>query len=703
MKSKSGKMALGRKLVLGAAVSACLCIASWFILLALDEAYPPPIAQGSDLSVEVLDRDGDLLRAFANRHGRWRLAVALDDVDPNFRKLLIAYEDKRFFRHHGVDPFAILRAAGQFIANGRIVSGGSTVTMQLARLLEPRQSRSVAAKLRQMARAIQLERRLSKEEILTQYLTLAPYGGNLEGVRAASLSWFAREPAHLTLAQAALLVALPQSPEARRPDRNHQAALRARGRVLERAAKTDILAKADAERIASIRVPTVKRALPDYAAHLARVAVDRDPTARFHHTNVERRAQQRLEGLARKSARRAGTGLSVAILLADSRNGDILASVGSPDYSDASRGGWIDMTRAVRSPGSTLKPFIYGQAIEQGIVLPETWISDRPADFDGWRPANFDMLYQGDIPVRQALQQSLNVPAIRLLDAIGPNRLVARMRRAGVTPKFPIGEKPGLAMGLGGVGLSLHDLVQLYVNMANQSNRPLSIGDGIRELPGQLPGRRMINRVASWHVSDMLSGIPEPAGSQPRRIAYKTGTSYGYRDAWAVGYDGRYVIGVWVGRTDNGAVPGISGGSTAAPILFEAFERSGKQHADLPKAPAGAVRLAHSDLPQALRVFGQAGEIPFVNARQGHSRLAIAFPRSGSQLELGTTYSGGVLPVTVKLQGGVPPFRLMENGRPAKKGTRRRALQWQPKGNGWHRLTIVDAIGRTDSIQIMVR
>lgn len=693
-----------RRTAIGLAAASAVAAGAVALALRLDAAYTPPLDWPPELSREVVDRHGEPLRVFANADGRWRFEADLERIDPEFVRLLVAYEDKRFFSHHGVDPLAMARAAGQFLLNGRIVSGGSTITMQLARLMEPREERSLTAKLRQALRAIQIERRLDKREILARYLTVAPYGGNLEGVRAASLAWFGKEPKRLTLAEAALLVALPQSPEARRPDRNPAEARAARDRVVVRLAAAGIVQQGEAERVALLEAPRRRLAMPALAPHLAELALDRDPKARRHATTLDRTVQAALEAVARDGATRTGPLVSVAIVAADARTGDVLAAVGSPDFDSEARDGWIDMTRAVRSPGSTLKPFIYGLAIEDGLVLPETMISDRPEDFSGYKPTNFDMNYQGDVSVREALQLSLNVPAIRLLDETGPASLVARMRRAGVLLRLPEGEKPGLSVGLGGAGVTLRELVQLYANLATGGATPLATGDGITALPGQMPGLPVVTPVAAWHVGDMLSGIPQPAGSKPRQIAWKTGTSYGYRDAWAIGYDGRHVIGVWVGRPDNGAVPGITGTTTAGPILFEAFDRSGFAHEPLARAPAGAVRLAAADLPAPLKRLGDRRErLSAIAPGAGARALHISFPVTGSELEMGQGGDGRPAPVALKLQGGKPPFRLLANGKPAGDASRVRQMFWLPEGEGFARLTVIDADGRAKSVEVFLR
>ncbi|QND49249.1 penicillin-binding protein 1C [Rhizobium lusitanum] len=670
-------------------------------LVAADRAFPPPLDRAGVVSSEVLDANGELLRAFATPEGRWRLKTDVGDVDPQFLRMLVAYEDRRFYDHHGVDPMAFGRAFLQLVTHGRIVSGGSTLSMQVARLIEPRGERSVTAKLLQIARAIQIERRLSKEQILDLYLTHAPYGGNLEGVRAASLAYFGREPRQLTIAQAALLVALPQLPEKRRPDRNLASAEAARKRVLARAAVADVVGEGEAERAALVPVPAKRRQLPAYAAHLAEMALRKQPDIIQHHTTLRRDIQKGLEAVADEAARRLGPKVSVAMVMADVQTGEIVGEVGSANYFDSSRSGWIDMTRVLRSPGSTLKPFIYGLAFEEGYVAQDTIIEDRPADFYGYRPRNFDMTYQGDVSVREALQLSLNVPAIRLLNAVGPTQLLVRFRRAEVKPVLPPNEAPGLAIGLGGVGITLKDLVQLYAGLANRG-KPMRIGDGIQDQPGPIESQPLMEPVAAWNVTDILSDIIAPAGSRKLGIAYKTGTSYGNRDAWSVGYDGAHVLGVWVGRPDNGAVPGLAGYVSAAPILFEGFVKSGVAIAPFPAAPMGAVRISATQLPISQRRFSvTAAGLLSTSTREPAPQ--IVYPPEGARVDLGA--NGGpssIMPLALKLQGGRAPFRWLANGKPLPDLSRRRTNQWVPDGAGYSTLTVIDAAGRAASVRVFV-
>ncbi|MDB5515030.1 MAG: Penicillin-binding protein, partial [Tardiphaga sp.] len=553
-----------RRLKLAAAATAIVSVtlagafAAWVISLG-----PLPLAQARQVSTTVVDRNGKLLRAYAMTDGRWRLPVnARTSVDPTYLDLLLAYEDRRFRSHRGVDPLALGRAAFQLVTEGHIVSGGSTITMQLARLIEPRQQRSIGAKLRQAVRALEIERQLSKDQILDLYLALAPFGGNLEGIRAASLGYFGKEPKRLSLAESALLVALPQSPETRRLDRHPAHARAARDRVLERIVHEGRVSAEDANLAKAVPVPRLRKPLPILAPHSADQATSLVKDAPVIRLTLESGIQRALEALARDRASALGPNLSIGIVAVDNDSGDVIARVGSPDYFDDRRAGQVDMTRAVRSPGSTLKPFIYGLAFEDGFVHPDSLIDDRPIRFGSYAPENFDMTFQGTVPVRRALQLSLNVPAIALLDRVGASRLSSRLKQAGASLVLPKDEAPGLAMGLGGVGVTLQDLVQLYSGIARLgTTRPLR--EIMRDKDDARDPLRLMDQVAAWQVGNVLIGTPPPENAAHNRIAFKTGTSYGYRDAWSVGFDGRMTIGVWVGRPDGAPVPGLVGRTAA--------------------------------------------------------------------------------------------------------------------------------------------
>jgi penicillin-binding protein 1C len=675
-----------------ALVGTVLAFACWVVAMG-----PAPRGEELAYSTQVVDREGWLLRPYATSEGRWRMRAGVGEVDPRFLKMLIAYEDKRFYSHHGVDPLALVRAAYQFVTQGRIVSGGSTLTMQVARLLEPRSERSMLAKLRQMVRAVELDATLSKDEILSLYLSLAPYGGNLEGIRAASFAYFRKEPRRLSLHEAGLLVALPQSPEARRPDRAPERAQLARDRVLDRIADD---ARIPADEIALAKsepVPQARHSMPSLAPHAADQAIAATPGTPLHKLTLDLHLQKNLEQLARERALLQGPDISIAIVAVDHATGEIRARVAAADYFDERRAGQVDMTQAVRSPGSALKPFIYGLGFEDGLVHPETLIEDRPLRYGNYAPENFDLTFQGTVTVRKALQLSLNTPVIALLDKVGSNRLTARLAQAGAPLVLPKGEVPGLAMGLGGVGVKLTDLTMLYAGLARLGTT-VPLAERAEEAALARPPRRLLDPAAAWYVGNVLVGTPPPDNAARNRIAFKTGTSYGYRDAWAIGFDGARTIGVWVGRPDGAPVPGMTGRSAAAPILFDAFARSGETIAALPPAPKGAIFAASGKLPIPLqryrpdRLVGDPAEPP----------VRILYPPNGARIDLGES-TGASEPLAVKISGGVEPLTVLVNGLPLAGQTGRRTVLVDPGGPGFVRLTVMDAKGTTDSVIVRMQ
>lgn len=644
-----------------------------------DTVLPPLV---HDTSAEVRARDGTLLRAYTVPGDFWRMAVSADRVDPLFLRMLLAYEDKRFHRHGGVDPRAMLRAAGQAIMAGRVVSGGSTLTMQVARLLEDGPTGDWRGKLRQIRVALALERRLDKAQILSLYLHLAPYGGNIEGLRAASLSYFGKEPLRLTPAETALLVALPQAPEARRPDRFPDAAHAARDRVLARMADAGVLSAEAAAAARRDPSPDRRLPMPMLAPHLADRAVAIGPGR--HALTVDARLQARLEQLATRAMARRDPRLSLAIVLADHETGDILASVGSPGYDTGAGQGFVDMTRALRSPGSTLKPLVYGLAFDRGLAHPETLISDTPVQFGRYAPQNFDGVFRGELSVARALQLSLNIPVVRLTEALGPAHMMAALRRSGATPALP-GGQAGLAVSLGGLGLALEDLVQVYAMLAQQGDaRPLRW----RMDAATAKAERVMSTRAAWSVGHVLAGIaPPPGAGQPGRVAFKTGTSYGHRDALAIGFDGRHVAGVWMGRPDGTPVPGAFGGDLAAPLLFEVLGQV--RHEPLPPPPPDALLVANAELPLPLRSFG-AGTEPNVPP------LTLAFPPDGARMAGGDG-------VPMRLRDGAPPYTVLANGAVIAANLRQPAFTVPLTEPGFSTLSVIDSAGRAARVQIELR
>jgi len=645
----------------------------------VDATVLPPLHVAT--SAEVLDRTGALVRAYTVADGRWRLDVDLADVDPRYIAMLLTYEDRRFRDHPGVDLRSLARAGAQALWNGRVISGGSTLTMQVARLLEDGTTGEIGGKLRQMRVALALERRLTKDEILSLYLLLAPFGGNLEGIRAASLSYFGKEPGRLTPAEAALLVAIPQSPETRRPDRAADRAEVARDRVLARAVTFGLIDDEEATAALTEPVPGLRKPFPAHAPHLADRARSHDPAAGEIRLTIDLTLQKKLEELAARAVEGRGAELQVAMVVADHLSGEILASVGSAAFQADARQGFVDMTTALRSPGSTLKPLVYGLAFDEGLAHPETMIDDRPMVFGSYAPQNFDRLFRGEIRVREALQLSLNLPVVALTDALGPARLISAMGKAGMGYEIP-GDQPGLAVALGGVGVTLQDMVQLYAAIARGGVvLPLTWAmDGDRA-----EGQRLISAVAAWQVADILAGLAPPPGAPSNRLAYKTGTSYGHRDAWAIGFDGRHVIGVWMGRADGTPVPGAFGAEVAAPVLFQAFSRLKLRLDPQPPAPAATLLVSNAQLPAPLQRFRPRGAA-FAAAPDAP---AVAFPPDGAEVEL--------LPAGLKVsvRGGTAPFTWLVDGAPVAVATREREAMLPAPGTGFVTLSVIDAEGRS--------
>jgi penicillin-binding protein 1C len=671
------------------------------VLLALDYWLPPSLDRARKISVLVLDARDRLLRGFTVADGIWRLPARPEEVDPLYLRMLLAYEDQRFAAHPGFDPLAIARALGQWLRHGRVVSGASTLTMQTARLLEPH-PRNLVGKIGEMLRALQLERRYGKDEILGFYLTLAPYGGNLEGVRAASLAWFGKEPSRLTAAEAALLVVLPQAPSRLRPDRFPERARAARDKVLLRMGQLGVLTDQQVAEARQEPLPTQRRHQPFLAPHLAGRLRAAQPDTTLHRTSIDRDWQQTLETLARQQQTALEPDSSVALLVVANRTRQVLAYVGASDFFDPRRAGQLDMVRAIRSPGSTLKPLVYGLGFDDLLIHPETLIEDVPTRFGNYSPTNFRNTYAGQLTVREALQQSLNIPAVAVLEQVGPARVAARLREVGLPPHWSAAHpQPGLPLVLGGVGMTLEELVTLYVGFANGGLvAPLRFGPADPELPGQ----PLLTETACWYLTEILRTAPTPGDvptptsvARPRPIAYKTGTSYGFRDAWALGFDADYTVGIWVGRPDGSPSPGHYGRNTAAPLLFRVFDLLPESAIRPAAPPSGVLQVGRDQLPERLRYFRTRPGAETV----GVPPLGITFPVAGSTVELpGRDGALAELPLTAK--GGVKPLRWLVNGRPLAAAPWRREAFWPPDGEGLARIVVFDQAGQSTSVEVWI-
>ncbi len=628
------------------------CQAGIFLLLLLltlavgaDRLWPPDLSRLDTVGSEVLDRQGRILAVLPTATGMWRLRTTAAEVPLAFIGRLVASEDRRFWWHPGVDPIAIGRAVWQWLRAGHVVSGGSTLTMQAVRLLHPR-PRTLSAKVIEALRALQLQAHYSRQDILGIWLTLAPFGGNLEGVRAASLAWFGHPPQALNEAEAALLVAIPRRPEALRPDRHPQRARLVRDRLLGFSPPED--------------VPRTRVALPRHAPQVLAGL----PPEKLVQTTLDLPLQVALERLATDRLATLPERASLAMLVADNASRHILALTAGEGGNDR-RAGSIDLTRAVRSPGSALKPFIYAMAFADGLADAQTKLADLPRRFGAYAPEDFDRFFTGHVTAADALRRSLNVPAVEMLQRVGPLRYAATLQAGGVRLRLPAGADPSLPLALGGAGTTLRDVASLYAALATDGRMaPLSL------LPGAPAPIPLLAADAARDVAAILTE-PFPTGGPPG-IAWKTGTSWGGRDAWAFGFDRSHVAGVWIGRPDGTPLPGATGAKWTLPILAHLFEI-------LPPAPRPAPPPA---TPEATL-------LPSSDA------LHLLFPPDDAVLS-------GIGPVTVRVMGGRRPLTFLVDGQVLPTEPVRREAHWTPAGPGFYRLTILDADGADVHARIRV-
>lgn len=659
------------------------------VALAADGLMPPQMTRGERSSPVALDHKGVWLRALPVEDGRWRIRADLERTDPAFVRRVVRIEDARFYWHPGVDPMAVIRATWSAATTGRVTSGASTLTMQTARLLEPR-PRTIGSKIIEMFRALQLEARYSKDQILAMYLTLAPYGGNLEGVRAASLSYFGHEPESLTAGEQALLIALPQAPEGRRPDRRPQAARTARAEV---AAKLRRVGELDARQAAEAGDEPLpgRRPFPALAWHVAGEAAAAAPKDQATVvTTIDAELQTRLEQLVSAHAAAQGPDTTAALVVVQIDGRAVRAAVGSAGLDRA--GGWIDMTRALRSPGSALKPFIYGFAFDDGLAAPDTLIDDEVRRFGDYQPENFDRVFHGKVTVRDALRHSLNVPAVATLDRIGPASFQHRIESTGVSLVRPSNDagRAGLALALGGEGITLRDLALLYAALGDDGiAKPLAWTENQAARRRRQSGVRLLRAKAAGDILDILRESPAPPGRIPAaltvgqpRMAFKTGTSYGYRDAVAAGVVGGYVIVAWTGRADGGARGGLTGRDAALPLLFDAADALGRRGgAPRPIAPKGA--------PSALAQLEKPGE----------SGPKMIFPPDGAAVQVDGT--GPDARGLVLAASGENLHWFVEGAPVAIDPVTGRSV-WKPASPGFYELTVVDDEGRAASAVVRI-
>ncbi|MDH5204142.1 MAG: penicillin-binding protein 1C [Hylemonella sp.] len=554
------------------------------LALAFWRSLPSPLFD-APLSTLILARDGTLLGARIAADGQWRFPP-VTQVPAKFRACLLAYEDKRFDWHPGVDPLAVARALRLNLGQGRIVSGGSTLTMQVVRMARGARERSYADKLLEMLLALRLELQYSKAEILALHASHAPFGGNVVGLEAASWRYFGRDPQQLSWAEACTLAVLPNSPALIHPGR-HRARLQAkRDRLLQRLQGQGLLGALDLSLAQREPLPAQPLPLPQLAPHLLETLHQQYPDMSRLRTTLDARLQAAAVAAVGERARQlARQGVhNVAALVVDHRSFEVLAYVGNSEGAlDGELGHAVDVIRRPRSSGSILKPFLYAAMLDAGEILPATLVPDVPTQYSGYMPENFDRDYRGAVPAEVALAQSLNVPAVRMLRQHGVHRFYDFLRQFGMSTLWRPPDDYGLTLILGGAEVTLHDIVGMYANLSDIA--AAADGGGLRALrllAADVPVARGadagLSPGAAWLTLNALREVARPAEegywknfASSRQIAWKTGTSWGLRDAWAIGNSARYTVGVWVGNASGEGRPGLTGSVAAAPLLFDLF------------------------------------------------------------------------------------------------------------------------------------
>lgn len=546
-----------------------------FCLFVVIDAVLPFNMDKVEYATVVYDDEGILIHAFLTSDDKWRLRAEQDEITPEIKKAFIFKEDRWFYFHPGVNLLSITRAAFNNLTRGRRTSGASTITMQLARLLDPA-PRTFSNKFLEMFRALQLELHYSKDEILLAYLNLLPYGGNIEGVKAASMIYFDEMPRALSLGQVAMLTVIPNNPNHLRPGPKNELLRQWRNQWLNRFKASgkfsaDAINDAIGEAIAEHREP-----MPRLAPHFSlRVAASAPQGNNYSTLDLE--LQSKVETLAKNYVRRLRS-LNVgnlSVVVVSNKTMEVKAYLGSADFNDAFYQGQVDGITALRSPGSTLKPVLYAMAVDKGLITPKMMITDVPVNFAGYRPENYDEQYRGKVTVEYALAHSLNVPAVELLDKLGTDQLTDAMSRIGFKWIAQHRKHLGLSVILGGCGTTLEELTALYASFANGGlYRPLQFN---KAKPSP-EADTLCSPQAAYMITEMLTGLQRPdlpnqyqQAAQLPAIAWKTGTSYGRRDGWAIGYNPEFTVGVWTGNFPGFGSPELNGADCAVPLLFNIF------------------------------------------------------------------------------------------------------------------------------------
>lgn len=563
-----------RNIVIG-----CGCL--FIIFLLLNWIFPLPTPK--EYSTIVTDSKGEVVHAYLTSDEKWRMKTTLEEISPLLRKTIVEKEDKYFYEHPGVNGIAVARAMVKNIFRARRTSGASTITMQVARALEPKR-RTYLNKFREMFRAFQLEWKYSKDEILQLYLNMVPYGGNIEGVKSASILYFSKNPDHLSLAEITALSIIPNRPSSLVMGKNNDRIIQERNRWLKKFAADKIFTEKEIQDALSEPLTASRGSVPVFIPHLAYTLKRREGTDIIR-TWIDMNTQFKIEKLVEDYSRslKLKNIRNAAVVVLDNKTHRVIAYAGSANFYDTTDGGQVNGARAIRQPGSTLKPLLYGMCIDEGLMTPKAVITDVDVNYDGYAPENYDRTFNGYVTMEYALEHSLNIPAVKGLRLLGKDKFVQRLSACNFQQIRKDQQKLGLSMILGGCGATLEELTGLYSSFANNGKyfRPQFIqedGSSPNRSTLAAQGVTVLSPAANYMINETLSKVNRPdfpltwqSTEHMPKIAWKTGTSYGRRDAWSIGYNKNYTVGVWVGNFSGLGIPEISGANVATPLLFRIF------------------------------------------------------------------------------------------------------------------------------------
>ena len=661
------------------------CFIIGIALFGLDKIYPLSFDRLYDVSTMITSSNTTCAHVFQTKDDKWRLPVTTNDVDARFIKALIYCEDQHFGYHFGINPFSLLRAFGQFASQGRIVSGGSTLTMQVARLLEPR-PRNMSSKVIEIYRALQLEVHFSKQEILNMYLTLAPYGGNIEGIQAASYSYFGKSAKNLNPEEIALLIALPQSPRRSFHKVFTPYALKARNALLKRLFNAGFIEMTILQSALKQELP-LRKNLPRHLPHLAQRLRQHNPDLKTIATSINLPLQIYVQNLVTQSLNILPSKVNVAILVVRHATQEVIVYLGSSDFFNNQNQGQIDFTRAIRSPGSTLKPFIYGMGFETGLFQPNTLVNDEVHAYGSYRPGNFNKTFNGSVTIEEALIQSLNIPAVSALNRLGALKFLGLLEEVNIKPKFPDAyTTPGLSLALGGVGMTLEQLMILYSTLAQGG-----ITSSLKYQPSvsKCEMRLFSDQTCGW-LTEILQKSSLSLDPSYSNIAFKTGTSYGYRDAWVSGYNQDYVVGIWIGRPDGASFGYGTGASLAVPLMQQIFQVLPK-HANLQKMTNDGQHFA----------LKKTQKYAHFNEHNNHQSLKLLFPVHNTKIDFFSS-DNQIRKISLQAAGGRRPYTWFINQQLIATKSWRPHLVWHPLEKGFYKITLLDSQGQSASASITV-